>query len=82
LIEKIKFTKVEDRLINYIESNCNSNDELNITHEKLAVNTGTVREVISRQLKKLEGRGLVSLSRGKIKLISKNRHRYKSTNHQ
>ena len=70
LIEKIKFTKVENRLINYIESNCNSNGELHITHEKLAVNTGTVREVVSRQLKKLESRGLVSLSRGKIKVLS------------
>ena len=70
LIEEIKFTKVEERLIKYIQNNCNTDGELVITHDKLAVNTGTVREVVSRQLKKLEKQGILELSRGKIKFLS------------
>lgn len=69
LIEDIKFTRVSDRLLNYIEKNANKNGELEITHEILAVNTGTVREVVSRQLKKMENDGLLTTRRGRIKLL-------------
>lgn len=69
LIEDIKFTRVSDRLINYIEKNADENGELEITHEILAVNTGTVREVVSRQLKKMENEGLLTTQRGRIKLL-------------
>ncbi|MDX1358914.1 MAG: Crp/Fnr family transcriptional regulator [Clostridia bacterium] len=69
LIEEIKFTKVEERLLRYIKSNCDHDGELVITHERLAVNTGTVREVASRQLKKMESKGIVELQRGKIILL-------------
>lgn len=69
LIEDIKFTRVPDRLLRYIEKNADKNGELEITHEILAVNTGTVREVVSRQLKKLEKDGLLSTQRGRIKLF-------------
>lgn len=69
LIEDIKFTRVSDRLINYIEKNADENGELEITHEILAVNTGTVREVVSRQLKKMENDGLLTTQRGRIKLL-------------
>jgi CRP/FNR family transcriptional regulator len=37
-----------------------------ITHEALATEVGSVREVISRRLKALESKGLVRLGRGRI----------------
>lgn len=43
-------------------------DTLNITHNDLAQELGTSREVISRLLKKLERRECVILSRGQIKI--------------
>lgn len=70
LIEDIKFSRVEDRLMDYLRKNADENGELSITQENLAVNIGTVREVVSRQLKKLEKRGLVVAKRMKIKLVS------------
>ena len=36
------------------------------THQTLAVELGTAREVISRQLKEFERRGWVALSRGRV----------------
>lgn len=69
LIEDIKFTKVEDRIMSYLKKNVDKNGEIEITHENLAVNIGSVREVASRQLKKMEKAGRLLLSRGKIKLI-------------
>lgn len=43
-------------------------DTLDITHQKLALELGTSREVISRLLKKLERKECVILSRGKIQI--------------
>ncbi len=69
LIEDIKFTKIEDRIMTYLSNNADEKGELKIIHENLAVNIGTVREVVSRQLKKMEKKGKLALQRGKIKLL-------------
>ena len=42
---------------------------LTLTHDIIAKNIGTAREVISRTLKYLENEGLLKLSRGQIQLI-------------
>jgi CRP/FNR family transcriptional regulator len=41
---------------------------LKITHQELAVELGTAREVISRLLKELERKGLVHLARGRVEV--------------
>ncbi len=44
---------------------------LNITHEELAYEIGSVREVASRSLKSLEKQGLLQIDRGgKITIIN------------
>jgi len=40
--------------------------EIKVTHQALAAHLGSVREVVSRQLKQFEDKGLVSLHRGSI----------------
>ena len=71
LIENIKFTKVEDRIISYLLDNAGKDGKVMITHENLAVNIGSVREVVSRKLKKMESNGIISLGRGVIEFIRK-----------
>jgi CRP/FNR family transcriptional regulator len=39
---------------------------VNCTHEDIAKDIGTAREVVSRLLKELEKQGLLELKRGKI----------------
>ena len=43
-------------------------DTLDLTHQELAIELGTSREVISRLLKKLEQKQCVDLSRGQIRI--------------
>lgn len=69
LIEDIKFTSIEERIMSHIENNADIRGIVYITHENLAVNIGSVREVVSRQLKKLEKAGKLELKRGQIKLL-------------
>lgn len=42
---------------------------IKITHQELASEVGTVREVVSRHLKKFESREWIRLGRGKIELV-------------
>lgn len=48
----------------------NHSQTLEITHQDIAHELGTTREVISRILKEFERQGCINLSRGKIKLAS------------
>jgi CRP/FNR family transcriptional regulator len=69
LMEEIKFTSVEDRIISYLRSKADSEGTVRITQENLAVNIGSVREVVSRTLKKLSCDGIIVRKRGSIKLL-------------
>jgi CRP/FNR family transcriptional regulator, anaerobic regulatory protein len=71
-IDNIAFKKMDERLLDYLEkkSETLSNNSINITHEEIARNLGTSREVVSRLLKQLERMGEVKLSRNKIELLS------------
>lgn len=42
------------------------------THQQIADELGTAREVVSRQLKRLEQKGAVSLGRGHVEIINRN----------
>ena len=42
---------------------------LSVTHEDLAKQIGSVREVVSKTLKYMEEEGLVRLGRGKIEIL-------------
>ena len=44
-------------------------DELKLTHEDIAKDAGTAREVVTRILKQFQSDGLVKLTRGKITII-------------
>lgn len=67
-IEMLLFESIEDRIMTYLQHNANADNEVKATHEKLAVELGSSREVITRQLKKLADKDLIELKRGKILL--------------
>lgn len=74
-IEQILFMKFDKRLAVFLldESAKVKDNKLNITHEKIAQYMGSAREVVSRMLKFFEKEGLVSLSRGGIDIIDKDK---------
>ena len=45
-------------------------DRLAITHEALARDAGTAREVVTRILKQFQADGLVKLTRGKVEILN------------
>jgi CRP/FNR family transcriptional regulator len=69
LISEIVFEKMDVRLFDYLVEK-SENGILSITHQQIANDLGTAREVVSRLLKDFERNGKVVLSRGRIKLIA------------
>jgi len=67
LIEEVVFGNLEKRLLEYLEEKSEDN-VLETTHQSIANNLGTSREVISRLLKDLERQGKLALARSKITL--------------
>jgi CRP/FNR family transcriptional regulator len=73
LVEEVAFGRVDMRLARHLLDHTDGGDSLQATHQELATELGTAREVISRQLKDFEQRRLVRLQRGSITLLDKPR---------
>jgi len=67
LIAEVTFGKMDERLNDYLTEK-SENYKLTMTHQKIADDLGTSREVVSRLLKEFERRGVVRLSRNSIEL--------------
>jgi len=68
-IEQIAFDSIEKRICQFICQHADSLQTLHTTHQAIAEEIGSAREVVSRCLKKLEKQGIVELHRGSIKLL-------------
>ncbi len=69
LVEEVSFGHINQRLARYLCEHCDNKDTLNKTHQELATELGSAREVISRQLKDFEQRGWIEPQRGRIRLL-------------
>lgn len=76
-MQQILFMSFDKRLASFLvdEITRNDNTTVNMTHEQIAKYMGSAREVVSRMLKYFDREGLVSLSRGGIKVLDKDRLR-------
>lgn len=71
VIEQIVFKSFDKRLAAFLleMSAIENSSTLSTTHEQIAKNLGTAREVVSRMLKYFESNNLVELNRGTVKII-------------
>lgn len=67
-IDQLIFNHLDERLFNYLKekSLISRNKVLNITHQQIATDMGTAREVISRLLKKLERDNKIRTGRNQL----------------
>ncbi|KAB7729996.1 helix-turn-helix domain-containing protein [Rudanella paleaurantiibacter] len=71
-VDEVIFQKLDERLLAYLHKKAQSCGcrVLSITHEEIAQDLATSREVISRLLKQLERNGVLKLMRNKIEMLS------------
>lgn len=70
-IDSIAFMNLDERLVKYLKDKSKSlgSSSLNTTHQDVAYDLNSSREVISRLLKILESKGMVRLSRNNIEIL-------------
>ncbi len=71
-IDSIAFLKMDERLLAYLDKTAEvrGSKTINDTHQNIATELNTSREVISRLLKQMERKGLVKLSRNHIEILT------------
>jgi CRP/FNR family transcriptional regulator len=71
LVEQLASASIEARLAEALLALAGPGGEVNMTHDALASEIGSAREVVSRQLSRFERSGLVALARGKVTLLAR-----------
>lgn len=71
LVDEVAFSSLDLRLARRLLAEANGQDVVMKTHQQLAQDLGSVREVISRYLREWERMGWVRASRGTIELIDR-----------
>jgi len=69
LVNEVAFSRVDIRLARHLLKIADDNNMVHSTHQQLALDMGSVREVISRYLNEWEHQGWVDNQRGKIQII-------------
>lgn len=71
VVDNIAFKAMDERLVFYLKRHqeVSNTKVLNLSHQEIALELNTSREVISRLLKKMEQRGLLKLHRNQIELL-------------
>ena len=71
LMEQILWESMDRRLAENLleQSSLQGSTQMTTTHEQIARDLGTAREVVTRMLKYFKSEGLIALSRGKIEIL-------------
>lgn len=68
VIQEILFARIDIRLAQKLVELAGNGGHVRLTHQQLATELGTAREVISRQLHEFQRRGWVKVARGDVEL--------------
>ncbi|PUB17472.1 Crp/Fnr family transcriptional regulator [Yoonia sediminilitoris] len=71
MIDEVAFQRLDVRLADKLIELAADKDTIATTHQKLSVELGTAREVISRQLQEFQRRGWIEQSRGSVTLLDR-----------
>jgi len=71
LVEEIAFGRIDIRLAQRLLKLTEKTHSVSLTHQEMANELGTAREVISRQLKEFEHRSWIKLGRGHIEISNR-----------
>lgn len=70
-VDQLAFKKMDQRIANFLDEKSKLLDSkiIKISHQQIAYDLNTSREVVSRILKQMEKEDLVKISRGQLELL-------------
>ena len=72
VIDEVAFSRIDIRLAHKLLELVGDNNHIKVTHQQMASELGTAREVVSRQLLEFQRRQWLNLSRGDIEIVDRN----------
>ncbi len=71
VVEEVAFRRVDSRIAELLLEKSDEQGKIRLTHQQIASELGTSREVVTRLLKDFEQEKLISVSRGEISTLDK-----------
>lgn len=71
LVDEIAFQRMDVRIAHKLLELAGGSCELSMTHQQLASELGTAREVVSRQLHEFHRRGWINSGRGNLRIVDR-----------
>lgn len=71
LVDEIAFRRMDVRIAHKLIELAGPENTLTMTHQQIATELGTAREVVSRQLHELQRRGWIRPGRGSIEIVNR-----------
>jgi CRP/FNR family transcriptional regulator, anaerobic regulatory protein len=71
IVEEVAFHRMDARLASLLMERSQGYDMIHITHQEIAAELGSSREVISRLLEDFSAQGIVEVSRGSIRILDR-----------
>ncbi len=71
MIDEVAFQRLDVRIAGVLIKLAGESDKISTTHQKLSVELGTAREVVSRQLQEFHRRGWIETGRGSVTLLDR-----------
>jgi CRP/FNR family transcriptional regulator, anaerobic regulatory protein len=71
VVEEVAFHRMDERVATFLSEWLSQADSIQITHQEIAAELGSSREVISRILEDFSAFGMISVSRGMIKVLDR-----------
>lgn len=71
VVDEIAFCHMDARVASLLLARVPSQNPMRITHQEIASELGSSREVISRLLEDFSARGLIRSSRGELEVLDK-----------
>ena len=71
IVEEVAFRRMDARLVSLLLERSLRSDLIHITHQEIAGELGTSREVISRILEDFSALGMIEVARGSIKILER-----------
>ena len=71
IVEEVAFRRMDARLASLLAERSLRSDVIHMTHQEIAAELGSSREVISRILEDFSAQGMLEVSRGSIKILDR-----------
>jgi CRP/FNR family transcriptional regulator len=69
VVDEVAFRRLDVRVAGFLARRAREENPVRITHQEIAAELGSAREVVSRVLEDLAGRGWVRVSRGLVEVL-------------